>query len=205
MIGPNWWLKATLEQVVILPLFLRHQIDNKYSKLEVLKNLKLGPACFILVAFPWSIFLVQILIMYVLFKVYQDGINNIRVGYILRHLAYPTLSALMLILTVPYLFANGFLPMIGKWMHYCYSSIVKNKFHTKGNCTVKHSYYLELFLICCWFSGFIFLEIWLLIPIWLSIITTANLWCPILGTSVFPTGIKSTNGLTSHALTAQSS
>ena len=46
-------------------------------------------------------------------QVYQDGLNNIRVGYILRHLAYPAVSSLASILALPYIFANGLLPLTG--------------------------------------------------------------------------------------------
>lgn len=50
----------------------------------------------------------------VMFQVYQDGINNIRVGYILRHLAFPAVSLLVAILAAPYIFANGLLPLAGR-------------------------------------------------------------------------------------------
>ena len=51
-------------------------------------------------------------IIYISQQVYQDGVNNIRVGYILRHLAYPAVASLILIIAVPYAFANGLVPLI---------------------------------------------------------------------------------------------
>ena len=47
-------------------------------------------------------------------QVYQDGVRNMRVRFILRGLALPVVTSLLLAVTLPYVIAAGLIPMFGK-------------------------------------------------------------------------------------------
>lgn len=48
-----------------------------------------------------------------LFQVYANGIRNIDLHYIIRKLAAPVISVLLLSLCVPYVIASGVVPLLG--------------------------------------------------------------------------------------------
>ena len=49
-----------------------------------------------------------------MYQVYQDGIRNLNLYYILRHLAVPVITCLLLAITLPYFVAAGAVPVFGK-------------------------------------------------------------------------------------------
>lgn len=48
-----------------------------------------------------------------MFQVYANGIRNIDLHYIVRRLAAPVISVLLLSLCVPYVIASGVVPLLG--------------------------------------------------------------------------------------------
>lgn len=48
-----------------------------------------------------------------MFQVYANGIRNIDLYYIIRKLAAPVISVLLLSLCVPYVIASGAVPLLG--------------------------------------------------------------------------------------------
>lgn len=48
------------------------------------------------------------------FQVYQDGVRNVNVVFIFRHVTLPVVTCLLLAVTIPYVIAAGIIPMIGK-------------------------------------------------------------------------------------------
>ena len=51
------------------------------------------------------------------FQVYANGIRNIDLQYIVRKLAAPVISVLLLSLCVPYVIASGIVPLLGGFIH----------------------------------------------------------------------------------------
>lgn len=54
-----------------------------------------------------------VLIFSLVFQVYANGIRNIDLHYIIRKLAAPVISVLLLSLCVPYVIASGIVPLLG--------------------------------------------------------------------------------------------
>lgn len=48
-----------------------------------------------------------------MFQVYANGIRNIDLHYIIRKLAAPVISVLLLSLCIPYVIASGVVPLLG--------------------------------------------------------------------------------------------
>ena len=48
------------------------------------------------------------------FQVYQDGVRNVNVVFIFRHVTLPVVTCLLLAVTIPYVIAAGIIPLIGK-------------------------------------------------------------------------------------------
>lgn len=53
-------------------------------------------------------------IVFLTFQVYANGIRNIDLHYIIRKLAAPVISVLLLSLCVPYVIASGVVPLLGR-------------------------------------------------------------------------------------------
>lgn len=49
-------------------------------------------------------------------QVYANGIRNIDLQFIIRKLAAPVISVLLLSLCVPYVIAAGVVPAVGEWL-----------------------------------------------------------------------------------------
>lgn len=56
---------------------------------------------------------ILVLIFSPMFQVYANGIRNIDLHYIIRKLAAPVISVLLLSLCVPYVIASGVVPLLG--------------------------------------------------------------------------------------------
>lgn len=54
-----------------------------------------------------------LLIIFLMLQVYANGIRNIDLHYIIRKLAAPVISVLLLSLCVPYVIASGVVPLLG--------------------------------------------------------------------------------------------
>ena len=54
-------------------------------------------------------------ILWDLFQVYQDGVRNINVMFIFRHVTLPVITCLLLAVTLPYVIAAGVVPIIGEY------------------------------------------------------------------------------------------
>lgn len=50
------------------------------------------------------------------FQVYQDGVRNINVMFIFRHVTLPVVSCLLLAVSFPYVIASGVVPIFGKYV-----------------------------------------------------------------------------------------
>lgn len=64
-----------------------------------------------------KVFLFRCVTLYYLifFQAYQDGVRNINVMFIFRHVTLPVVTCLLLAVTVPYVIAAGVVPIIGKY------------------------------------------------------------------------------------------
>lgn len=61
-----------------------------------------------------ELFCILVLICFPIFQVYANGIRNIDLHYIIRKLAAPVISVLLLSLCVPYVIAAGIVPLLGE-------------------------------------------------------------------------------------------
>ena len=64
-----------------------------------------------------KVFLFRCVTLYYLIflQAYQDGVRNINVMFIFRHVTLPVVTCLLLAVTVPYVIAAGVVPIIGKY------------------------------------------------------------------------------------------
>lgn len=53
-----------------------------------------------------------------IFQVYQDGVRNINVVFIFRHVTLPVVCCLLLAVSFPYVTAAGVIPILGKYLVY---------------------------------------------------------------------------------------
>lgn len=116
LMGPQWWLKAVIEQVDVY-WALGVNISVVLDKLWIQKSRS------------WSVFLTEssgfnliwIKLDQNVFKlspqVYANGIRNIDLQFIIRRLAAPVISVLLLSLCVPYVIAAGVVPAVGQCLN----------------------------------------------------------------------------------------
>ncbi len=48
-------------------------------------------------------------------RVYQDGLRNLNLAFVIKEVAWPVIAPLSLIITVPYVLCIGLLPGLGEW------------------------------------------------------------------------------------------
>lgn len=84
LMGPQWWLKTVIEQVGFISVIL--QCHDCVLRCKNCKNY---------------------------LQVYANGIRNIDLQFIIRKLAAPVISVLLLALCVPYVIAAGVVPAVG--------------------------------------------------------------------------------------------
>lgn len=49
------------------------------------------------------------------FQVYQDGVRNVNVMFIFRHVTLPVVTCLLLAVSIPYVIAAGVVPIFGEY------------------------------------------------------------------------------------------
>lgn len=87
LMGPQWWLKTVIEQVGVTPVILQCQTYSLAQEMTAFCKRSL--------------------------QVYANGIRNIDLQFIIRKLAAPVISVLLLALCVPYVIASGVVPAVG--------------------------------------------------------------------------------------------
>ena len=53
--------------------------------------------------------------IYRFFQVYQDGVRNVNVMFIFRHVTLPVVTCLLLAVSIPYVIAAGVVPIFGEY------------------------------------------------------------------------------------------